>query len=90
MIWNVKVHHGAAKQLDAIPPDRRTRILNDIDELAEDPFRGLVKPLKAALTKASIEKYRAGIALFSSLSIARTRLKFYQCCCAMNGPIGNK
>ena len=46
MTWHVKVHNGAAKQLDAIPPDRRKRILNDIDELADDPFRGLVKPLK--------------------------------------------
>jgi mRNA-degrading endonuclease RelE of RelBE toxin-antitoxin system len=46
MTWHVKVHDEAAKQLDAIPPDRRKRILNDIDELAEDPFRGLVKPLK--------------------------------------------
>jgi mRNA-degrading endonuclease RelE of RelBE toxin-antitoxin system len=46
MTWDVKVHRDAAKQLEAIPPDRRKRILNDIDELAEDPFRGLVKPLK--------------------------------------------
>ena len=46
MTWHVKVHGEAAKQLEAIPPDRRKRILNDIDELAEDPFRGLVKPLK--------------------------------------------
>jgi len=38
MAWNVKVHHAAAKQLEAIPPDRRKRILDDIDELAEDPF----------------------------------------------------
>ena len=46
MTWDVKVHRDAAKQLEAIPPDRRKRILKDIDELAEDPFRGLVKPLK--------------------------------------------
>ena len=45
MIWHVRVHDEAAKQLKAIPPDRRKRILNDIDELAEDPFRGLVRPL---------------------------------------------
>jgi mRNA-degrading endonuclease RelE of RelBE toxin-antitoxin system len=56
MIWIVKVHHGAAKQLDAIPPDRRTRILNDIDELAEDPFRGLVKPLKGRAYKGIYRK----------------------------------
>ncbi len=32
MIWHVRVHRDAAKQLEAIPPDRRKRILNDIDE----------------------------------------------------------
>jgi mRNA-degrading endonuclease RelE of RelBE toxin-antitoxin system len=46
MTWLVNVHHEAAKQLEAIPPDRRKRILDDINELAEDPFRSLVKPLK--------------------------------------------
>lgn len=46
MTWLVNIHHDAAKQLKAIPPDRRQRILDDINELAEDPFRGLVKPLK--------------------------------------------
>lgn len=46
MSWAVNVHRDAAKQLEAIPRDRRERILNDIHELAEDPFRGLVKPLK--------------------------------------------
>lgn len=44
MTWLVNVHHEAAKQIEAIPPDRRKRILDDINELAEDPFRGLVKP----------------------------------------------
>ena len=46
MSWNVSLSREAAKQLKAIPPDRRERILDDIRELAEDPFRGLVKPLK--------------------------------------------
>ncbi len=38
MTWNVKVHVEAAKQPEAIPPDRRKRILNDIDELARTHF----------------------------------------------------
>ena len=46
MTWSVRVHRDAARQLESIPPDRRRRILDDIDELAENPFRGLVKPLK--------------------------------------------
>lgn len=56
MTWHVKVHDGAAKQLEAIPPDRRKRILNDIDELAEDPFRGLVKPLQGKEYKGRYRK----------------------------------
>jgi mRNA-degrading endonuclease RelE of RelBE toxin-antitoxin system len=56
MIWHVKVHGEAAKQLELSPPDRRKRILNDIDELAEDPFRGLVKPLKGKEFKGYYRK----------------------------------
>jgi mRNA-degrading endonuclease RelE of RelBE toxin-antitoxin system len=56
MAWRINVHRDAAKQLDAIPPDRRKRILNDIRELAEDPFRGLVKPLKGKLFKGLYRK----------------------------------
>jgi mRNA-degrading endonuclease RelE of RelBE toxin-antitoxin system len=56
MTWNVRVHVEAARQLEAIPPDRRKRILNDINELAEDPFRGLVKPLKGKDYKGSYRK----------------------------------
>ena len=46
MNWTVNLAHEAEKQLKAIPPDRRERILHDIRELAIDPFRGLLKPLK--------------------------------------------
>ncbi len=46
MTWRINIHRDAARQLEAIPPDRRHRILKDIRELTEDPFRGLVKPLK--------------------------------------------
>jgi mRNA-degrading endonuclease RelE of RelBE toxin-antitoxin system len=56
MNWTVRIHEGAAKQLNAIPPDRRKRILNDIDELASDPFRGLVKPLKGKEYKGRFRK----------------------------------
>ena len=46
MSWNVSLAREAAKQLKSIPPDRRKRVLDDIREIAEDPFRGLVKSLK--------------------------------------------
>jgi mRNA-degrading endonuclease RelE of RelBE toxin-antitoxin system len=55
MIWRINVHHAAAKQLEAIPPDRRERILADLREL-EDPFRGLVKPLKGKKCKGLYRK----------------------------------
>jgi mRNA-degrading endonuclease RelE of RelBE toxin-antitoxin system len=56
MIWQVRVHRDAAKQLETIPPDRRKRILNDIDELAHDPFRGLVKALRGKAHKGRFRK----------------------------------
>ncbi len=56
MPWLINVHRGAAKQLESIPPDRRTRILNDIWDLANDPFRGLVKPLRGKSHKGLFRK----------------------------------
>ena len=56
MSWNVNLAREGAKQLEAIPPDRRERILADIRELAEDPFRGLVKPLKGKEYKGRYRK----------------------------------
>ena len=56
MTWRVNVQRDAAKQLDAIPHDRRERILNDIREFAQDPFSGLVKPLKGRKFKGLYRK----------------------------------
>ena len=56
MTWLINVHRGAAKQLEAIPLDRRNRILADIRELGQDPFRGLVKPLKGGPHKGLYRK----------------------------------
>jgi mRNA-degrading endonuclease RelE of RelBE toxin-antitoxin system len=73
MIWHVRIHRDAARQLEAIPPDRRKRIMNDIDELVEDPFRGLVKPLKGKEHKGRYRKvsgrYRI---IFKPVHAART------------------
>ena len=52
----ISVHRAAEKQLDAIPRDRRERIMNDIRELADDPFRGLVKPRKGEAYKGLYRK----------------------------------
>ena len=73
MSWLINVHRDAAKQLEAIPPDRRNRILNDIRKLANDPFRGLVKPLKGKTHKGLFRKvsgrYRI---IFEPLHATRT------------------
>ena len=73
MTWLINVHRDAAKQLEAIPPDSRTRILNDIRDLADDPFRGLVKPLQGKPHKGLFRKvsgrYRI---IFEPLHATRT------------------
>ena len=56
MIWIVHIHDGAAKQLKAIPPDLRQSVLDDIAAFEEDPFRGLVKPLKGKNHKGHYRK----------------------------------
>jgi mRNA-degrading endonuclease RelE of RelBE toxin-antitoxin system len=56
MSWNVSLAREAAKQLKAIPPDRRERILDDLRAMSEDPFRGLVKPLKGKEFKGRYRK----------------------------------
>jgi len=56
MIWIVHIHDAAAKQLRAIPPDRRQPVFDDIAAFEEDPFRGLVKPLKGRDHKGHYRK----------------------------------
>jgi len=56
MTWRVRVSDEAARQLEAIPPDRRARILRDIAELEADPFRGLVKPLRGKAHRGHFRK----------------------------------
>ncbi|MGA3204698.1 MAG: type II toxin-antitoxin system RelE/ParE family toxin [Bryobacteraceae bacterium] len=56
MSWTVSLAREAVKQLKAIPPDRRERILDDLRAMAEDPFRGLVKPLKGKEFKGRYRK----------------------------------
>jgi mRNA-degrading endonuclease RelE of RelBE toxin-antitoxin system len=56
MNWIVHVHDEAAKQLNAVPPDRRRRILDDLAALEANPFQGLVKPLKGKAHKGHYRK----------------------------------
>src|SRR5580692_10637839 len=56
MTWTVHIHDAAARQLETIPPDRRKRILDDLFAFEQDPFRGLVKPLKGKEHKGKYRK----------------------------------
>lgn len=56
MNWIVLIHDGAAKQLKAIPPDRRQRVVDDIAAFEDAPFRGLVKQLKGKAHKGHYRK----------------------------------
>jgi mRNA-degrading endonuclease RelE of RelBE toxin-antitoxin system len=56
MNWTVRLADEAVKQLRAIPPDRRRRILDDIRELEVDPFLGMVKPLVGKHLKGRYRK----------------------------------
>ena len=56
MIWTVHIHDSAARQLKAMPPDRRQRVLDDIAVFEADPFRGLVKSLKGKAHKGHYRK----------------------------------
>ena len=62
MTWRINAHRDVARQLEAIPRDRRERILNDIRELAEDPFRSVVNPLEGGKFKWLYREVSGGIA----------------------------
>jgi len=48
MTWTVRLSKSAAKQLSKAPRDQRDLLFERLDEMAQDPFRGDVKPLKGA------------------------------------------
>ena len=48
MTWDVQLSKTAAIQLSKASRDYQDLLLARLDEMAEDPFRGDVKPLKGA------------------------------------------
>lgn len=46
MTWNIRFAKDAAKQLERVPRDYHELLLKKLREMAEDPFRGDVVPLK--------------------------------------------
>ena len=46
MTWNIRLAKDAARQLERVPRDYHELLLKKLREMAEDPFRGDVVPLK--------------------------------------------
>jgi mRNA-degrading endonuclease RelE of RelBE toxin-antitoxin system len=46
MPWLVRLSADVRKQVDRLPADRQNQLLHALREMAQDPFRGDVKPLK--------------------------------------------
>lgn len=56
MTWTVHTHDGAARQRNAILPDRRQRVLDNIAAFENKRFQGLVKQLKGKKCKGKHRK----------------------------------
>jgi len=59
MPWLVRLSTDAGKQVERLPADRQDQLLRSLREMAEDPFRGDVKPLKGRKWRGHYRK-RAG------------------------------
>ena len=56
MSWTVRLAKGAARQLRELPPDHQEIIRKHLREMADDPLRGNVKPLKGKQWKGRYRK----------------------------------
>lgn len=56
MEWTVKLAKAAARQLEKVPRNYRTLLFDKLREMAEDPFRGDVLPLKGEKWKGRYRK----------------------------------
>ena len=56
MSWTVRLEKAAAKQLSELPPDHQDFLREHLREMAEDPFRGNVKPLRGKQWKGRYRK----------------------------------
>ena len=56
MKWDVRLANHAASQLEKVPRDYYELLLKKLREMAEDPFRGDVVPLKGKEWKGYYRK----------------------------------
>ena len=56
MTWTVRLSKDAAKQLRGLPKDRQRQILQALDEMADDPYRGDVIRIQSGRFKGVLRK----------------------------------
>ncbi len=56
MNWACNLSRQAAKQLRSLPRDRLKQVARAIDEIAEDPTLGDVRPIKSGRFKGALRK----------------------------------
>ena len=56
MSWTCRLSKQAAKQIRALPQDRRKQIASAIEEMGRDPTSGDVRPIKSGKFKGTLRK----------------------------------
>ncbi len=56
MSWACRLSKEAAKQFRRLPRDRRQQLAQAIEEMAEDPTVGDVRPIKSGKFKGALRK----------------------------------
>ena len=57
MSWTCRLSKDAVKQLRRLPRDRRQQLAQAIEEMAEDPTGGDVRPIKSGKFKGALRKH---------------------------------
>ncbi|HIG93031.1 MAG: hypothetical protein QT02_C0007G0016 [archaeon GW2011_AR9] len=73
MIWQISWHPKAAKYVETLPPNLAQRILDKLDEVAENPFRYL-EHFEGDGYKLRIGDYRALIDVDFQNKIIKIRI----------------
>jgi len=69
MSWTVRLAKDAAQYLKRLPRDHRERLAKALEELAEDPRKGDVKPIKSGRFKGALRKRVGRYRIIFSLNL---------------------
>ncbi len=56
MSWVCSLSYQAAKQFRALPRDRQVQLAQAIDEMAQNPTLGNVRPIKSGIFRGALRK----------------------------------